>query len=288
MTYTKTRNAAPPARSAATLDAERQYYAYYANRTPASVTAVGRQTSGPSGLGGSSSVMVPVVGCTGQQPATLRQLPTIRHHPRYLPPTAIRRRPVDGEAAVAVFIALALYVVLVVLLIATSSRPAPVHHADDSARPLSTNSAPSAMAPTLVAPAAPSLPVETAKPIAPQPIVVDAATKAAPLPTPNAAAAAAAAPKASAVARREKALDLLRKARESQADTIVYRQTLAELVRSYGDTPAGAEALNLLAAVEPANTVSPTPADKREETPELKQADEKTVPRAHYGLGLMD
>ena len=44
-------------------------------------------------------------------------------------------------------------------------------------------------------------------------------------------------------ARRAKALELLKKTRSNQSDTVVYRQGLAELVRSYSDTPAEAEAL---------------------------------------------
>jgi len=172
------------------------------------------------------------------------------------------------------------FVMLVVLLIATS-KAVTVHHVDenDSGRPQSTNSAEI----TRTAPEMPRLPIE--------PTRIESTTqsiaKAAPLlRIPNAV------PNASAVARREKALDLLRKAldllrkaRESQSDNVVYRQTLAELVRSYGDTPAGAEALNLLAAPEPASATTP---DTQEEKPEVKPSDEKSAPRAQYGLGFMN
>ena len=235
-------------------------------------------------MGRSTSVMVPVVnGNTNQVLAALPHRATAHHH--YHAQMAIHRtRPVDGEAILAALGLFVGYVGLVVLLIATSSRPKPVHHVDDSAsgRPLSTNSTPSAITPT--APVAPSIPSEAVKPIASPDLeaIAQPVTKAV---TPLAANAAQ---KSSAAPRREKALDLLRKARECQADSVVYRQTLAELVRSYGDTPAGAEALNLLAAVEPANGISPTTANTVDETPEVKQSEEKSAPRPQYGLGFMN
>jgi hypothetical protein len=324
MSQTKVRDTSPPARSPETLETERLYYAHYAKRssihTPISLPLAAARTSGP---GASSSIMAPIVHKTVTMPAVLAktsQHPSVlaktSRHPNVLARTALhpgvmtqraaairlRYRPqnapkrVDGEAAVATFGMLALYVVLIGILIAMAAKPSPVHKSDETAgkRPIAvTTPAPVAVVPVQAAPLPPSLPPETAKlaeavkPIQTAKPTVAAPVEAAPraklvplVPELNEKAAAA-----TAAARREKALDLLRKARESQNDAVTYRQMLAELVRTYSDTPAGAEALNLLTA-EPA--VQNAPAAAREEAPEVKANEEKNVPTGRYGLGLMN
>lgn len=229
--------------------------------------AIGPATLGP---GTSSLIMIPVTDHGRPQPAALPVREISRHHYRARP----HALPVDGKSILPVASLLAAYGVLVVLLISTSSRPTPVHHAQEieAVRP-NTNSTPPSER-TQTASAAPILPLAAAKPVTPLPLesAAQPVTKAA----------------SQLPARREKALDLLKKARESQADDVVYRQMLAELVRSYADTPAGAEALNLLAAAEPANRTNPPAAEPREDAPDVKKSDEKSTPPVRYGLGMMN
>ena len=198
--------------------------------------------------GASSSALYPIQ----MEPATAQHVATARRRRRTAAPRVVL--PVDGDAVVIALGLLAGYALLMFVLIGTSSRPSPVKHVEpgvvQSAAPV----------PATVVPA-------DVIPIAPPPPALE-----------NQAESALS-------ARRAKALELLKKTRTYQSDSVVYRQGLAELVRSYSDTPAGAEALNLLAAPEPASRTS---APVRHETPDVKTSSDQSEPRQHFGLGLMD
>ena len=249
------RNSASHSRTQATLESERRFYTHakqlvqiHASR-PRIVPHVLRP--------GESSLLTMPVACA--RPDFGAQLSTSRHFQRHVPKTAIHRKPVNAAAVTAVAGLLVGYVVLVVLLIATSSRPALAHQSTETSfgRPLG-----------------PSYPAIAYKHVSGvssmQPhgddddAIVKAATQ-----VPSTAF------KAFAAARREKAMNLLNQARHSDTETLAYRETLCELAGSYADTPAGAEALTLLTELKAAG---------REKAPEVKQAEEK----ARYGLGLME
>ena len=206
-------------------------------------------------FGASSSAMYPIQvdNSTAQQVATMRR----RRRPHTAPRVVL---PVDADAVLIALGLLAGYILLTFVLIGTAARPAPVKHVE-----------PGAVQPVVAVPAT-VVPADVI-PIAPPP---PALTAILPVETPAESALAA---------RRAKALELLKKTRAQQSDTVVYRQGLAELVRSYSDTPAGSEALNLLAAPEPATRTS---APARHETPDIKTPTEQSEPRQHFGLGLMD
>jgi hypothetical protein len=208
---------------------------------------------------------------------------TPHHYHHYVSPSAIHHRHLDGASVLGVLVLFVVYAGLVVLLIATSAKPPATHQsaATSFRRPLeelrhgfslpleeSPRAKPAACVPPASAPVTPSVAESTSNALS----------------TPTEATV-----KEAAAARREKALDLLKKARQLQTDPIVYRQTLAELVRNYGNTPAGEEALNLLAAFEPGErkaSAESAPATSNEPQ-EVSHSTKQDAPKVLYGLGFM-
>ena len=279
-----------PARSRTTLEAKRSHSAQYTKvaQTSVPLSPIPPQVFGP---GTTSSVMIPVVGAHANHDFGAH-IPTSRHRQRYISQDAIRHKPVNVEAVLAVLGLLAGYVVLVVLVIATSARPSPAHQstATSFGRPLNEISRefrhPLGAEPVFPEPS--SRVAAESVPASHPTEVMNSSTKATPVQPPAAGAIATAAPvpKPSEMAQRERALALLKKARESQSDIIVYQIMLAELVRSYGDTPAGAEALKLIGELEAANCVDPIPPDAGSKEPE--QSEEPAPPKVHYGLLMLE
>ncbi len=83
--------------------------------------------------------------------------------------------------------------------------------------------------------------------------------------------------------------NLLKEAQAFQGDRATYRQKLADLVRTYGNTPAGEKALNLLAAENTPTTTSAerTLLDKKTGEKNIVGDFEPTRPY-RYGLRAMD
>jgi hypothetical protein len=278
MNSTTPRNITLPPPPQPLVEAPPRFFVHHTKHLPHRHALVQSAPPRARRAGETSSWMLPVVAA---HPDAHHQQ---HHHPHhYIAPSAIHHRHPDGASVLGVLVLFVVYVVLVLVLIATSTKPSATHQSDATTFGRPVEELQHGYSLPLKDPARAATPASVPPAAAPaNPIL----TQSAPAVISSTSEAAA---RNAASARREKALDLLKKGRQFQADAILYRQMLAEVVRNYGDTPAGAEALNLLATFNPVERTAPTaetPAT-RKELPEVIEPLKQDTPKVTYGLGFM-